>query len=90
MTYRKNAGGLATPISLFSFQGADTNPEHRTHVRVQRSESDMKRSAFRKAQVLSSQHRTKLEPEEMKRRHAPLAQLVEHLTLNQGVQGSSP
>ena len=22
--------------------------------------------------------------------HAPLAQLVEHLTLNQGVQGSSP
>ena len=23
-------------------------------------------------------------------RYAPLAQLVEHLTLNQGVQGSSP
>ena len=23
-------------------------------------------------------------------KHAPLAQLVEHLTLNQGVQGSSP
>jgi len=23
-------------------------------------------------------------------RHAPLAQLVEHLTLNQGVRGSSP
>ena len=25
-----------------------------------------------------------------KRKYAPLAQLVEHLTLNQGVQGSSP
>ena len=24
------------------------------------------------------------------KRNAPLAQLVEHLTLNQGVQGSSP
>ena len=27
---------------------------------------------------------------EKTQRHAPLAQLVEHLTLNQGVQGSSP
>ena len=26
----------------------------------------------------------------LRRRRAPLAQLVEHLTLNQGVQGSSP
>ena len=26
----------------------------------------------------------------MKIKNAPLAQLVEHLTLNQGVQGSSP
>ena len=26
----------------------------------------------------------------MKRTDGPLAQLVEHLTLNQGVQGSSP
>ena len=26
----------------------------------------------------------------LKSRYAPLAQLVEHLTLNQGVQGSSP
>ncbi len=26
----------------------------------------------------------------LRRRFAPLAQLVEHLTLNQGVQGSSP
>ena len=28
--------------------------------------------------------------EEQNRKYAPLAQLVEHLTLNQGVQGSSP
>ena len=26
----------------------------------------------------------------LERKYAPLAQLVEHLTLNQGVQGSSP
>ena len=28
--------------------------------------------------------------ESAKKMNAPLAQLVEHLTLNQGVQGSSP
>ena len=37
-----------------------------------------------------SQYKVFLHTFSFKEKYAPLAQLVEHLTLNQGVQGSSP
>ena len=71
-------GGLATLISpLFSFQGVD--PGRRPVGQAVKTEaSHASNVGSIPARVTSFAL------------HAPLAQLVEHLTLNQGVQGSSP
>ena len=52
---------------------------------VENHSLSLKEKAHRKRQLKFSLHTFCF-----KRKYAPLAQLVEHLTLNQGVQGSSP
>ena len=71
-------GGLASHTPLFSFQGADPPWVWPVGQAVKTEASHASNVGSIPARVTSFAL------------HAPLAQLVEHLTLNQGVQGSSP
>lgn len=68
-------------ITLFSFEGA-RNPETHLRRKTARWSSGQDGGLSRRKREFDSPTGHQL--------NAPLAQLVEHLTLNQGVQGSSP
>ena len=68
-------------FTLFSFEGA-RNPETHLRRKTARWSSGQDGGLSRRKREFDSPTGHQL--------NAPLAQLVEHLTLNQGVQGSSP
>ncbi len=76
--------------SVFSFQGAsDKGREAPNQIAIQRSDCDLKRRKETADMELSARAGSGME-QASSDDDAPLAQLVEQLTLNQWVPGSSP